>query len=111
MGKRKETIVDENQVDLFEGTPNSIRKSVEFTEEQELFINYSENKSVILAACAGSGKTFSCVQRLKALVDRGVDPNKIIFFSFTKAATEELRERVANAGIPVREKVSSHGDG
>jgi superfamily I DNA/RNA helicase len=87
------------------------KKSIEFTEEQERFIFHDEKDSVILAATAGSGKTFSCVQRLKSLIDRGVDPNKIIFFSFTKAATDELIERVSDAGIQVREKVSHHGKG
>lgn len=106
MGKKKEVIVDKSQQDLFEGTSHAIKKSIEYTEEQESFINYDDKKSVILAACAGSGKTFSCVKRLKSLVERGVDPNKIIFFSFTKAATEELRQRVSAEGIKVRNKVS-----
>lgn len=86
------------------------KKSVNYTEEQERFINHTGKDSVILAATAGSGKTFSCVQRLKTLVERGVNPNRIIFFSFTKAATEELKERVESAGILVREKVSQ-GEG
>ena len=82
---KKIVIPDDCQGDLFEGTTHSITKKNEFTEEQSLFVNYNENNSIILAACAGSGKTYSCVQKLKSLVDRGVDPNKIIFFSFTKA--------------------------
>lgn len=100
--------VNTGQLDMLEALGQT--KSVNYTEEQEGFIHHSEPTSVILAATAGSGKTFSCVQRLKALVERGVDPNKIIFFSFTKAATEELRERVESAGILVRDKVSQ-GEG
>jgi superfamily I DNA/RNA helicase len=111
MGKKKEITIDRGQVDLFEGTSHAKKSEIQYTDEQSAFINYSEKDSLILAATAGSGKSFSCVQRLKSLVDRGVDPNKIIFFSFTKAATDELRERVASAGIQVREKVSSHGQG
>jgi len=92
------------QLDMLEALGQ--KKEVNYTEEQEAFIYHDSRESVILAATAGSGKTFSCVQRLKSLVDQGVDPNKIIFFSFTKAATEELRERVSIAGIKVRDKVS-----
>lgn len=92
------------QLDLLEALGQ--KKAVNYTEEQQEFIFYEGLKSVILAATAGSGKTFSCVQRLKTLVERGIDPNRIIFFSFTKAATEELRERVESAGIPVRDKIS-----
>lgn len=109
MAKKKVPEVISGQLDMLEELGQ--KKSIDFTEEQEKFIFYDNNNSVILAATAGSGKSFSCVQRLKYLVDRGVDPNKIIFFSFTKAATEELRERVAKAGVPVRDKVSSHGKG
>jgi len=65
-----------------------------YTEEQQKFVTYPGESSVILAATAGSGKTYSCVQRLKELLKRGVDPSKIIFFSFTKAATEELKKRI-----------------
>lgn len=108
MAKKNIAPVDAGQLDMLEALGQT--KSVNYTEEQERFIHHSEPTSVILAATAGSGKTFSCVQRLKALVERGVDPNKIIFFSFTKAATEELRERVESAGILVRDKVSQ-GDG
>lgn len=102
--KRKEPVILPGQLDMLEQLGQKI--AVNYTKEQEDFINYDGILSVILAATAGSGKTFSCVQRLKALVERGVDPNKIIFFSFTKAATDELRERVSSAGIKVRDKVS-----
>lgn len=108
MAKKNIAPVNTGQLDMLEALGQT--KSVNYTEEQERFIHHSEPTSVILAATAGSGKTFSCVQRLKALVERGVDPNKIIFFSFTKAATEELRERVESAGILVRDKVSQ-GEG
>ncbi len=96
------------QLDMLEALGQ--KKSVNFTKEQEDFIFYDGMLSVILAATAGSGKTFSCVQRLKTLVEKGVDPNKIIFFSFTKAATEELRGRVKDAGISVRNKVSGRDE-
>lgn len=72
-----------------------------YTEEQQKFVTYPGESSVILAATAGSGKTYSCVQRLKELLKRGVDPSKIIFFSFTKAATEELQTRIGSDEIKI----------
>jgi len=72
-----------------------------YTEEQKGFVTYDGDSSVVLAATAGSGKTYSCVQRLKELLRRGVDPSKIIFFSFTKAATEELQKRIGNDKIKI----------
>lgn len=73
----------------------------QYTEEQRTFVTYEGDKSIVLAATAGAGKTFSCVQRLKELLRRGVDPSKIIFFSFTKAATEELQHRIGSDEIKI----------
>ncbi len=72
-----------------------------FTTEQETFIFSKTKKSIILRACAGSGKTFSCIHRLKELLRRGVDPSRIIFFSFTNTAVDELKKRVENDEIKI----------
>ena len=72
-----------------------------YTPEQRKFVEFDGEESVVLSATAGSGKTYSCVQRVKELLKRGIDPSKIIFFSFTKAATEELKERVGNKDIKI----------
>lgn len=106
--KNKEPVILPGQLDMLEQLGQ--KSSVNYTKEQEGFIEYNEPNSIVLAATAGSGKSFSCVQRLKTLVDRGVDPNRIIFFSFTKAATDELKERVMSTGINVRDKVSGKGE-
>ena len=64
------------------------------TEEQNKFINYDGDKSIILSACAGSGKTKSSVDRLNKIIADGVDPSRIIFFSFTNDAVNELKSRI-----------------
>jgi len=104
MAKRNIVIKKNVQLNLFEEN-----KQNNYTEEQKRFIEYDNNNSVILASCAGSGKTFSCVERLKKLITRGVDPNRIIFFSFTNDAVKELIERVKKQGIQVKEKSSKNG--
>lgn len=100
MGKRKVVVRK-----LSEESPQlSLLSEIESsndTAEQHAFIKFEEDSSVILAATAGSGKTYSSVQRLKELLKRGVDPSKIIFFSFTKAATEELQKRIGGEKIRI----------
>lgn len=64
------------------------------TDEQLRFINYKEDDSIILSATAGSGKTYSAVGRLNKMIDDGVDPTRIIFFSFTNDAVNELKARI-----------------
>lgn len=88
------------QLDIFQ--QEELQKQIDnFTDEQKKFIFYEGKSSVIFSATAGSGKTYSCVQRLKELLKKGVDPKKIIFFSFTNAAVEELKERVNNKDIKI----------
>jgi superfamily I DNA/RNA helicase len=72
-----------------------------YTKEQETFITYDGESSIILAATAGAGKTHSSVERLRTLLKRGVEPERIIFFSFTKAATEELQKRIGSDKIKI----------
>jgi len=93
MAKKIKDAPADNQVDIFK--PINEKTGNIYTEEQQEFIEFKSKKSVILAATAGSGKTFSSIHRLKKLLERGVDPSKMIFFSFTKAATEELKKRVS----------------
>jgi len=80
---------------------NNLFEKKEYTEEQKKFIEYKvkNGNSIILSATAGSGKTFSCEQRLKYLISNGIEPSKIIFFSFTKAAVDELRKRIGRDDV------------
>lgn len=71
------------------------------TEEQRAFIESDIKSNIILIATAGSGKSFSAIKRMQYLVEQGVDPSKIIFFSFTTAATGELKARINNDAIRI----------
>ena len=74
---------------------------INYTDEQRDFIYHQGNESIILSACAGSGKSFSVVHRLKHLLSKGVSPERMIFFSFTKAATEELQKRIGRDDVTI----------
>jgi superfamily I DNA/RNA helicase len=71
------------------------------TQEQGTFIQSDIKSNIILIATAGSGKTFSSIKRMQYLVEQGVDPSDIIFFSFTTAAVEELKSRINNSNIKI----------
>lgn len=51
-------------------------------------------KSIFVSANAGSGKTFALVTRVLALLIEGLDPKKILCITFTKAAANEMLERL-----------------
>jgi superfamily I DNA/RNA helicase len=74
---------------------------INYTTEQKDFVDMVDGKSCILASTAGSGKSFCVVQRLKELLKRGVPPNRMIFFSYTKVATEELQKRIGRDDVKI----------
>lgn len=94
--KRKRKVKDHSQTNLLDQIDQA-----GLTEEQGKYSFYDQNKSIILMATAGSGKTHSSVHRLKYLLQKGVDPKRIIFFSFTKAAVDELKKRVGNPDVRI----------
>lgn len=74
---------------------------VKLTEEQKDFAYFEGKTSILLISTAGSGKTAVAVERMKELIRRGVPPEKIIFFSYTKAATEELQNRIGRDDVKI----------
>lgn len=73
--------------------------SVKWTKEQEKVINL-RNRSLLVSAAAGSGKTAVLVQRIISMVTDETDPldiDHLLVVTFTNAAAAEMRERVGAA--------------
>lgn len=45
---------------------------------------------LVVVAGAGTGKTRTLVSRVAALIDRGVDPERVLLLTFTRRAAEEM---------------------
>ncbi len=54
---------------------------------------------VQVIAPAGSGKTTVLVERVRELLARGAEPERILCMTFNEAAATELRQRLAGAGV------------
>lgn len=61
--------------------------------EQEKVVTTSKKK-VLVASCAGSGKTRCLTERLKYLLDNGYKEEDIVAITYTNAAAAEISERL-----------------
>ena len=52
------------------------------------------SRSVVVEACAGSGKTWLLASRVVRLLLGGVAPGEILAITFTRKAAREIEERV-----------------
>lgn len=67
-----------------------------WTKMQEKAIESREG-AMIVSASAGSGKTSVMIERLVRLIESGVDVDNVLCLTFTKAAAEEMKERLKKA--------------
>lgn len=56
---------------------------------------------IFLLAGAGSGKTRVIVERIKRLIENGVDPNEILAITFTRKASLEMKERLSGVNVSI----------
>lgn len=61
-------------------------------QQKDAVVNY--HGKISLEAIPGSGKTHTMVSRCQYMIKDGVKPSRILVFTFTKKAAEELRERI-----------------
>jgi DNA helicase-2/ATP-dependent DNA helicase PcrA len=66
------------------------------TNEQLAIIQHPD-EPLRVAAGAGTGKTTTIVERIAHLVDRGLDPSRILGVTFTNKAADELNQRVLDS--------------
>jgi DNA helicase-2/ATP-dependent DNA helicase PcrA len=72
-------------------------------EQKNAVVNY--HGLTALEALPGAGKTHTMVKRCQYMVKDGVPPSKILVFTFTKKAAEELKERIRLAIGPDADKM------
>jgi len=71
--------------------------SMKWTENQLQAIE-TQNKNILVAAAAGSGKTAVLVERIiQKIIKQNVDIDKLLVVTFTNAAASEIRQRVLDA--------------
>ncbi len=70
---------------------------IKVNDDQRDAARADHTRGLKIVAGAGTGKTWTMVERFAHLVsDRGLDPNRILAVTFTNRAAAELRDRVVN---------------
>jgi DNA helicase-2/ATP-dependent DNA helicase PcrA len=64
--------------------------------EQQIGPVVDYNGAMAIIAGPGSGKTKTVISRCAYMIEDGIDPNKIVLFTFTKKAANEIKERLYN---------------
>ena len=65
-------------------------------DEYQLEIVNSSEHNIIVEAGGGAGKTRTLTERVKKLLNDGVNPENIVVITFTRMAAEELKERLVD---------------
>ncbi len=76
-----------------------------WTKEQQRAIE--EQGNLIVSAAAGAGKTAVLTARVVRLVEAGLDIDRLLILTFTKAAAAEMKERIQNT---LQKRAAETGD-
>ncbi len=70
--------------------------AMEFTPMQQAAIDH-RGSALLISAGAGSGKTRVLIERLMGLIEGGMDVDRFLVITYTRAAAAELRSRLSMA--------------
>eukprot|EP00965_Chrysotila_dentata_P197208 6178064-Pleurochrysis_carterae.AAC.2 len=67
---------------------------LELDEYQQCVVAFPANRSLVVSACAGSGKSTTLALRAKALIDAGVNAEDILVLTFSTRSRDDLSAKM-----------------
>ena len=74
---------------------NILNRTIKPNQKQQECIDSIQGKYLVLAG-PGTGKTFTIIERIKNMIKKGIEPEKILCLTFTDAAANEMKLRIEN---------------
>lgn len=71
-------------------------------DKYQMKVIKNNSKSLLVVAGAGSGKTFTIVEKIKHLISKGINEKEILCISFTREASKSLEDKLKGTGINVK---------
>ena len=72
--------------------PQTLARKIPNSKQQECIDNI-EGKYLVLAG-PGTGKTFTMIERIKSMIEKGVEPSKILCLTFSDTAGAQIQNRL-----------------
>ena len=85
------------------------QQDLELSDVQKRIVDH-DSGHLRIVACPGSGKTEVVSRRVAELIRKGVEPSKIVAFTFTEKAAEELKMRIRRRLEDTCSEKSDFGD-
>lgn len=79
-------------------TPGLALDKQKLTPEQEAIVAHTDGPALVFAV-AGAGKTTSMVHRMRALVEQGANPKRILASSFSRSTVGDLERGLAGLDV------------
>ena len=68
--------------------------TIQLNTQQAAYVYAPINADIRVMASPGSGKTAASIERIVYLIDEGIDPNNIVYVTFTKSMATEGYDRI-----------------